>query len=162
MLLIRWCYLEHSEVLTADGLGLAALLIYRCLAVFPAVLLLTALAAHEVHRPYWSHHYCTLCRAFELDFGAARLAGQVFVFFAGNGMGDGGRHSACKARGGDFVEVGTSRRPQNDSTLAGRERRGNFEWIYTARTELAFHADIKVIPELAVAPCKQRWDLRLR
>lgn len=76
-------FLEHSAVLTAGGLGLAALLIYRCLAVFPAVLLLTALAAHEVHRPYWSYHYCTLCRAFELDFGGGTAGKAGFRLFRG-------------------------------------------------------------------------------
>ena len=72
-----------AGLLEASGLGLAALLIYRCSAVFPAVLLLTALAAHEVHRPYWSYHYCTLCRAFELDFGEGTAGRTGFRLFRG-------------------------------------------------------------------------------
>ncbi len=36
-------------------------------------------------------------------------------------------------------------------------RHRDVEWIYTARTASAFHAGIKVIPELAVVPQKRRW-----
>ncbi len=69
-----------------------------------------------------------------------------FRLFRGSVKGGGGRCSVCKARVGDFVEAGTSGRPRNDLTPTG-----------AARTELAFHADIKVILELAVVSRKWRW-----
>ena len=74
-------FLEHLEVLTAGGLGLALLLVYRRPVVFLVVLLLTALVAHGAHHSYWFYYYCTLCGAFELDFGSGSGCVVVEVAF---------------------------------------------------------------------------------
>ena len=53
---------------------------------------------------------------------------------------------ACKARGGDFVEAGTSRRPRNDSTLAGaaRERRMNLHGVNRVSVSRGHQGDSRI------------------
>ena len=92
---------------------MAALLIYR----FPAVLLLEVAGDARGSPVLLVLLLCTLCRAFELDSGGGSgcLVAKVAFFeksavvgsggtavvagfrlFRGNGMGNGGRHSACE------------------------------------------------------------------
>lgn len=168
-------FLEHLEVLTAGGLGLVLLLVYRRPVVFPVVLLLTALVVHGVHRPYWSYYYVHFVAPLSwisaaglavwlqklLSFRkaqwwtAAWLAGQVFVFsvVVAWTMVEGFWRMKREAE----ILAGRDRVEDHKMIWLLRERRGSGEWIYTARTELAFHAGVKVIPELAVVPRKRCW-----
>ena len=168
-------FLEHLEVLTAGGLGLALLLVYRRPVVFPVVLLLTALVVHGVHRPYWSYYYVHFVAPLSWisaaglavwlqkllsvrkaqAWTAVWLAGQVFVFSAVVvwTMVEGFWRMKREAE----ILAGRDRVEDHEMIRLLRERRGNGEWIYTARAELAFHAGVKVIPELAVVPRKRRW-----
>lgn len=86
---------------------------------------------------------------------AVWLAGQVFVFSAVVAwtMVEGFWRMKREAE----ILAGRDRVEDHEMIRLLRERRGIGEWIYTARAELAFHAGIKVIPELAVVPRKRRW-----
>ena len=85
----------------------------------------------------------------------AWLAGRVFVFSAvvAWAMAAGFWRMKREAE----ILAGRDRVEDHEMIRLLRERCENGEWIYTARTELAFHAGVKVIPELAVVPRKRRW-----
>ena len=160
----------------AAALGLAAWRGSWKRLAFPLALFSTALAVHIFHRPFWSYYYLHLAlpvawltgyvvgelwkvaretirsapRPSIRGFGLALAAPLLSIIVVGYG---GVRlHSEIEGIRG-------VRRIDTDCLVAAMRAGGpRTQWIYTRATMYAFHAKLRVIPELAVMPLKRFWS----
>jgi hypothetical protein len=143
---------------------------------FPLALFSTALAVHLCHRPFWSYYYLHFAvpvawlagyavgelrkMARESIWSAPRpslhglglalaapLLSVMVVAYAGVVL-----HS-------EIEKIRGVRRADTDSLVAAMKAAGpRTQWVYTRATMYAFHAKLRVIPELAVMPYKRFWS----
>ena len=167
---------NHGSTIVASVSGVIILIVYRKSFYIPVTLLLTALFVHSAHVPYWSYYY--------LHFVAPLCWLSAFGITAWfNGMC---MECACRTwkssawkkirvititilvswlvvEGANQVIYTVNQALSKDETeertiIKILKNIDNAEWIYTLKTELAFHAGIKVIPELAIVPAKRYWS----
>jgi hypothetical protein len=169
-------FLEHPEAVVGVVIGVVGLLLKKRRILFPAVLLITVLVVHFVHRPYWSYYYLHFVAPFSWIV-AVGMAAFLRGLFSLTGL----KSWKAKAVAGIqvlavslvvaliVVEGGSrvygeverlseaERVGENKMIQILKQKRDTTEWMYTKRTVLAFHAGIRVIPELAIVPKKRYW-----
>jgi hypothetical protein len=144
---------------------------------FPFVALLTAAVVHSHHRPYWEYYYVHFAvplawlsgYAVGELFKAARTApGLRFIppsfvriafLLAGSTL-----ISIIASKGGtrlteEIHNIRAQRRTEQSGLLeAMKLYRDQTRWVYSTAPIYAFHAEVLMIPELAVVPLKRFWS----
>ncbi|MBP1770365.1 MAG: hypothetical protein H6P96_983 [Candidatus Aminicenantes bacterium] len=172
-------FLRYRQALIAlaAALGLAAWRRrWRPLA-FPLALFATALAVHLVHRPFWPYYYLHFAVAVAWLTGYAvgelwraardavrRTTPRLSLWGAGLALAASVMSAGVAAYAGVTLASETKkirgvRRVDADPIVAAMKAAApGTQWVYTRATMYAFHAKLRVIPELAVLPRKRFWS----
>ncbi|MBP1658964.1 MAG: rane protein of unknown function [Candidatus Aminicenantes bacterium] len=160
----------------AAALGLAAWRRrWRPLA-FPLALFATALAVHLFHRPFWPYYYLHFAvpvawltgfavgESWKAAQAAARRTPRLSLGAAGLALAASLLSAGVVAYAGVTLKSeiagirGVRRFDADPLVTAMKAAAPGTRWIYTRATMYAFHARLRVIPELAVMPRKRFWS----
>ncbi len=176
----HWCFQrDYTDVLLSAGLALLVLVGQRRWGVlrFPLTWLVTAVVVHSLHRPWWQHYFLH----FAVPLAWLTGAGVAALFQLARGAlanerqsqhrwgilwlwGAAGLLGALLTWGGERLwqqALWICHLPRADeSGLVAQMRRyaAHTRWVFTRETIVAFHAGVRVIPELAVLPSKRFWS----
>jgi 4-amino-4-deoxy-L-arabinose transferase-like glycosyltransferase len=178
---VRMLWYEHSEAVYGAGAALFVAVLRRDghRVLFPAVWLLTATIIHLHHRPWWPFYYLHFAVplawlsgygvAGVLRLGCERILDRPRTL-----------SSAAKSYGGlaaafllwvVLVRCGVERiafrvtdfwnlplASEDPIVPKLQEHASKTHWIYTRSSIHAFHANLPIVPELAVLPAKRFWS----
>lgn len=167
-------FTKHLEGLM--GLGMTIVWVLRerqwRAITYPLLLLLPAVAAHSLYRPYWDYYYphfglpiSWLCgvslagmfRSIVSETGQSRLFRRVCILGVVSvctiGLVDGGGRLMSSVSG-----IRMSPRTRESVLVAKMASlKESTRWVYTTATMVPFYAKANVIPELSVVPLKRYW-----
>ncbi|MBX3745255.1 MAG: glycosyltransferase family 39 protein [Verrucomicrobiae bacterium] len=169
---------NEMALAAAGGLGLLVGMVRRDRAVLvPVVMLLTAVAVHSWHRPYWAYYsvHFFIPMAWLGGVGLieawrclirADLRGSFWrkTVFALGLLVWCGVLSITLTLGGEQLYLEWRRlrsapaAADNPYVQGLRANSEGAEWIFTRELSAAFHAGLAVPPELAVIPWKRLWS----
>ena len=165
--------------------ALFALAAALCLAVprrrlkrlaFPLALFATAAAVHLLYHPFWSYYYLHFAVPVAWLTGYAagelwKMAGEALrsrprPSLRGFGMASAASLLCAAVLTYAGIQLGPEIRrirqvPRVDADRLVAEMKAaapGTQWVYTRATMYAFHARLRVIPELAVMPMKRFWS----
>jgi hypothetical protein len=171
--------LHHLECIIAAAVALVLLVRqkrWRELA-FPLTLLLTALAVHSVHRPWWGYYY--LHFAVPLAWLAGLATSEVLKAISGRLKAGNSRATSmatwkwvglcallalalavAEARlEGEIRAIRHSPKASDSVVLAKmRQYADRTHWVYVQPVIYPFHAGLAVPPEVAVVMLKRYWS----
>jgi len=171
-------FLRYRQALVAlaAALGLAAWRRHWRPLAFPLALFATALAVHLVHRPFWPYYYLHFAvpiawlagyavgESWKAALDRVRRTPRLSLWGAGLAL------AASVLSAGVVVYAGVTlasetkkirgvRRVDADPIVAAMKAAApGTQWVYTRATMYAFHAKLRVIPELALMPRKRFWS----
>ncbi len=173
---------NHIECVSAAALALVLLAHHRRWReiAFPAILLLTALGIHAVHRPWWSYYYLHL--AVPLAWFAGLATTETILVASKLLQGSRAAFSVSRTLIGvglcvltALILVVSERRleasfqelRQCDTVDADpivvkmKKYAERTHWVYSQREVYPFHARLTVPPELTVVVMKRFWSDQL-
>lgn len=168
---------RQALVALAAALGLAAWRRHWRTLAFPLALFATALAVHLVHRPFWPYYYLHFAVPVAWLTGYAvgelwkaaldtvrRTTPRLSLWGAGLALAAALLSVGVVAYAGVTLASETKkirgvRRVDADPLVAAMKAAApGTQWVYTRATMYAFHAKLRVIPELALMPRKRFWS----
>ena len=168
---------RQAWVALAAALGLAAWRRHWRPLAFPLALFATALAVHLVHRPFWPYYYLHFAVPVAWLMGYAvgeswkatldavrRTTPRLSLWGAGLALAAALLSAGVVAYAGITLASETNkirgvRRVDADPIVAAMKAAApGTQWVYTRATMYAFHAKLRVIPELALMPRKRFWS----
>jgi 4-amino-4-deoxy-L-arabinose transferase-like glycosyltransferase len=171
--------LDHSECIIAAAIALVMLgrqKRWRELS-FPVALLLTALAVHTVHRPWWGYYY--LHFAVPLAWLAGLATSEVLKGITARLKASNSRDSSlatwkwvglcallalalavAEARLEGSIRAIRQAPKASDSVVLAKMKQyaDRTHWVYVQPVIYPFHAGLAVPPELAVVMLKRYWS----
>lgn len=168
---------RQALVALAAALGLAVWRRHWRPLAFPLALFATALVVHLVHRPFWSYYY--LHFAVPVAWLTGYAVGELWKAALDAVRRTTPRLSLCGAGlalaaallsagvasytavtlASETAKIRGVRRADADPLVAAMKASApGTQWIYTRATMYAFHAKLRVIPELALMPRKRFWS----
>jgi 4-amino-4-deoxy-L-arabinose transferase-like glycosyltransferase len=172
-------FLRYRQALVAlaAALGLAAWRRHWRPLAFPLALFATALAVHLVHRPFWPYYYLHFAVPIAWLMGYAvgelwkaaldavrRTKPRLSLWGTGLALAAALLSAGVVAYAGVTLASETKkirgvRRVDADPVVAAMKAAApGTQWVYTRATMYAFHAKLRVIPQLALMPRKRFWS----
>ncbi len=168
---------RQALVALAAALSVAAWRRHWRTLAFPLALFATALAVHLVHRPFWPYYYLHFAVPVAWLTGyavgelwkaaldtARRATPRLSLWGAGLALAAALLSAGVVAYAGVTLASETKkirgvRRVDADPLVAAMKAAApGTQWVYTRATMYAFHAKLRVIPELALMPRKRFWS----
>ncbi len=171
-------FLRYRQVLFAlvAALCLAAWRRHWRQLAFPLVLFATAIAVHLYHRPFWPYYYLHFAvpiawltgyavgELWKVALEAAQRTRQLSIRRFGPVLAASLLSAVVVIHSGvclksEIEQIRGVHRVDADLLVAAMKAAApRTQWVYTRATMYAFHAKLRVIPELAVMPLKRYWS----